>query len=184
MKKTRWLRLCVVALIGLPLFASTGRSQTTASDTKLPDPVMKTFKETFPKGEIFKLDVDQENGVTVYDIEFKDGTIEKETDITADGTMLEFTVVVDAKVVPAAAMKTIQKAAEGATIKRIECIEISHETKDGKAVKLAKPVTRYAAEIARGTETAEAVVAPDGVVVEPAKWGGAAEEKSKGKTGK
>ena len=76
MKRTYWLRLCLVALIGLPLVALTGRSQTTSSDTKLPNPVKKTFKETFPKGEIFKVDVDQENGVTVYDIEFKDGKIE------------------------------------------------------------------------------------------------------------
>ncbi len=109
-------------------------------EIKLPDAVTKTFKKTFPKGEINKLDVDVENGgVTVYDIEFKDGAIDKETDIAADGTMLEFTVVVEAKAVPPAAMKAVRKAAEGATMGRIEQIEISYETKDGKVIKLPSP---------------------------------------------
>jgi len=145
-------------------------------DTSLPDPVAKTFKTTFPKGEINKVDVDAENGVTVYDLEFTDGATEKETDITADGTMLEFTIVVDAEDVPAAAMKTVREAAEGATIKRIEHIEIGYETKDGKAIKLPKTVIRYAVEITKGDKTTEIVVDPDGAVVEPAKWGGTDEE--------
>jgi len=134
---------------------------------KLPDPVVKTFEATFPKGEITKLDVDEENGVTVYDIEFKDGATEKETDITADGTMLEFTVVIRAKEVPAAAMKAVRQAAKGAKIGRIERVEISYDTKDGKAVKLDKPITHYAVELTKGGKTSEIVVAPDGTVVEP-----------------
>jgi uncharacterized membrane protein YkoI len=133
-----------------------------ARDTGLPDPVAKTFKTTFPKGKINKVDVDAENGVTVYDLEFKDGPTEKETDITADGTMLEFTVVVDAEDVPAAAMKTIRKAAEGGTIGRIEHIEISYETKNGKVVKLSETMTNYAVEITRDGKTTEIVVNADG----------------------
>ncbi|HUU15782.1 MAG TPA: hypothetical protein VMW72_01420 [Sedimentisphaerales bacterium] len=131
-------------------------------NTSLPDPVAKTFKTMFPKGAIHKVDVDAENGVTVYDLEFKDGATEKETDITADGTMLEFTIVVDAEDVPAAAMKTVRKAAEGATIGRIEHIEISYETKNGKVVKLPKTMTNYAVEITRDGKTTEIVVNADG----------------------
>jgi len=135
---------------------------------KLPDPVAKTFKATFPKGEIFKVDAEEENGVMVYDLEFKDGATEKETDITADGTMLEFTVVIPAKEVPAAAMKAVRSAAKGAKIGRIERVEIGYETKDGKIVKLDKPVTHYAVEIVKGGKTSEIVVNPDGtIVVEP-----------------
>ena len=33
--------------------------------------------------------------MTVYDLEFRDGTTEKETDIAEDGTMLEYTIVID-----------------------------------------------------------------------------------------
>jgi hypothetical protein len=108
------------------------------------------------------VDVDAEGGVAVYDLEFKDGATEKETDITADGTMLEFTIVVDAGDVPAAAMKTVHQAAEGAVIRRIEYIEISYETKDGRVVKLPKSVVHYAFEIARTDKVMEIVVNPDG----------------------
>ena len=65
-----------------------GNEKTTGSGPRLPDSVARAFRSTFPKAEISKLDVDEENGVTVYDLEFTDGTIEKEADITADGTML------------------------------------------------------------------------------------------------
>jgi hypothetical protein len=134
-------------------------------DTALPDPVARTFKTTFPNAEITKVDVDAEGGVAVYDLEFKDGKTEKETDIAADGTMLEFTIVVDAGDIPAAAMKTIRQAAKGALTRRIEYIEISHETKDGRVVKLPKSIIHYAVEIARGDKVTEIVVNPDGTVV-------------------
>ncbi len=137
-----------------------------ASETGLPAPVAKTFKATFPKAQISKVDVDAENGVAIYDLEFKDGQTEKETDITADGTMLEFTVVVGAEDVPAATMKVVQEAAAGAKLGRIERIEISCETKDGKVIKLSKPITHYAVEIAKNGKTSEIVVGPDGTVVE------------------
>ncbi|OHB84630.1 MAG: hypothetical protein A2Z38_04630 [Planctomycetes bacterium RBG_19FT_COMBO_48_8] len=39
-------------------------------DTALPDSVAKTFKATFPNAEIMKVDVDAEDGVAVYDLEF------------------------------------------------------------------------------------------------------------------
>jgi len=132
---------------------------------ELPAAAAKAFKDAFPKGEIEKLDAEEENGVMVYDIEFKNGAVEQEMDLTADGTILEITLVVDAKAVPAAAMKAIEKAAEGGKITRIENIDIRYETKDGKAVKLAKPVTHFAAEIAKGDASSEIVVNPDGTPV-------------------
>lgn len=139
------------------------------SGIRLSDPIGKTFSAKFPQADITRLEVEEENGVTVYDVEFRDGAIEKETDIAADGTMLEFTVVVDAEAVPAAAMNTIRQAATGATIKRIERVEMSYETKDGKVIRLPVPLTRYEVEMAKGGRRAEIVVAPDGEVVEPAR---------------
>jgi hypothetical protein len=90
--------------------------------------------------------------------------------------MLEFTIVVEAEDVPAAAMKTVRQAAEGATIGRIEHIEISYETKGGKVVKLPKSMTNYAVEISKNGKTTEIVVNTDGTVVEPARWDSAGEE--------
>lgn len=168
--RTRWLTLGLIGLFGLAFFASTGRSKSMAPDAELPDAVAKTFKTAFPKAVIQKLDVDIEDGVTIYDFEFKDGAVERETDIAADGTMMEVTLVIDPKTVPAAAMKTIRKGAKGATLGRTERIQISWEPKDGKVIKLPKMVTRYAAEMTKGDQKAEVIVTPSGTVVEPSKW--------------
>jgi hypothetical protein len=157
-------------LLGLVLTCAASAAQKPDLEGRLPAAVKKTFRVQFPKAEIEKLDVEEENGVTVYDLEFRDGDTEKETDITADGTMLEFTVVIAAKDVPRAAMASIQKGAAGATMKRIERIELSYETKDGKTIRLPKTVTQYAVELTRAGQSAEIVVAPDGAVIEPAKW--------------
>jgi hypothetical protein len=173
----------VLLALGVILAPAAGSAQDRDLEAKLPAPVKKTFRTEFPRAVIEKLDVEEEGGVTVYDLECRDGTIEKETDITADGTMLEFTVVIEAKDVPEAAMKPIRKAAQGATMKRIERIEISYETKHGKTIKLPKPVTRYAVELSKGTRRAEIVVAPDGKEIEPARWGGGKEESKTPSTG-
>jgi uncharacterized membrane protein YkoI len=56
-------------------------------------------------------------------------------------------------------------------MKRVERIEISYETKDGKAIKLPKTVTHYAVELKKGDKEAEIVVDANGKVIEPAKFG-------------
>ena len=89
----------------------------------------------------------------------------------ADGTMLEFTVVIKAEAIPAAAMAPIREAARGATMGRIEEIKISHETRDGKVIKLPRTVTHYAVELKKGNQGAEIVVDPSGKVIEAAKFG-------------
>jgi hypothetical protein len=156
---------------GVLVISCSSASKSPKRDVALPDVVVKSFKAAFPKGETTKVDVDKENGVTVYDIEFKDGTAEKETDITADGIMLEFTDVIPARDVPAPAMAAIRKAAEGATIGRIERVTVSYDTKDGKAIRLAQTVTHYEVELTKGTQSAEIIVNPDGTTVESPKWG-------------
>ena len=133
----------------------------------LPEAVDKAFKAAFPQGEIEKLAIEEENGVMVYDFEFKNGAVEQETDIAGDGTVLEVTLVVEAKDVPEKAMKAMeQQAGAGAEFTRIEKVDISYETKDGKVVKLAKPVRHYYGEFRNGDRRGEAMVTEDGEPVE------------------
>jgi uncharacterized membrane protein YkoI len=160
----------LAALVGLALVAGPARAQAQKSDVKLPDVVKKTFDAKFPGAKVDKIDAEEEEGVMVYDIEFRDGNTEKEADIAADGTLLEFTVVITAKEVPAAAMASIRKAAVGATMGRVERIEISYETKAGKVVKLPAPVTHYAVELTKGGKEAEIVVDSAGKVLEAPEW--------------
>jgi hypothetical protein len=136
--------------------------------TGLPDPVAETFAARFPQAQIEKLEAEAEDGAGVYDFEFREGSIEKEADITAEGTLLEFTLVVAAEDVPAAAMEAIRKAAAGAALQRIEHIEIHYELKNGTPIKLAEPVTQYAVEFTQDDGTMEIVVDPSGIVIESA----------------
>ena len=169
MKGTSMPLRSMVTLIGLALVAGTGRSEPLAPE-KLPEPVANTFKTLFPNGTIAKLDVEEENGVMVYDFEFTAGTREKEADIAGDGTMIESTLVVAPGDIPAPAMKTIKKTANGAKLGRLEWLETFYELKDGKLVKLPKPEIHYAAEMSRKDQKAEVFVDPAGNVTEAPEW--------------
>jgi hypothetical protein len=149
----------------------TAKAAAPAVEAKLPPTVQKTFDSKFPNAKIEKLDVAKEGGVMVYDIEFREGRTQKETDIAEDGTMLEHTVFVAKKTLPKKAMKQIEKAAEGLKMQRMaERIEISYETNDGKVVKLAKPKTHYAVMLIKGDLESEIVVDGDGKVIEAPDW--------------
>jgi uncharacterized membrane protein YkoI len=170
-----------LAVVGAAVLVTScsSASKSAKHDVAMPDAVAKTFKAAFPKAATTSVDAEKENGVMVYDIEFKDGTAEKETDITADGVMIEFTDVITAQEVPAAAMAAIRKAADGATIGRVERVTLSYETKDGKVVKLAQPATHYEVGLTKGSQRAEVVVNRDGTMVESPKWGEKGEKEEK-----
>ncbi|MHB8969162.1 MAG: hypothetical protein ACYC3X_04340 [Pirellulaceae bacterium] len=105
----RFVTACVTGLAtALTAVVAYGADDVQKAIAKLPDAVTKTFQQEFPQCRIDKLDMEVENGVSVYSLEFKDGAIQKETDLTADGTLLECTVVVDAKAVPAAVIEAVR----------------------------------------------------------------------------
>lgn len=142
-----------------------------APDAKLPDPVTKALRAKYPKAVIERIDVLEENGVNVYDIEFSVGKSEHETDISEDGTMLEFTNVIPLKDIPAAPLKTIREATpKGSRYGRIERIEIDYETREGQVVRLPATVIRYAAEMLKKGQQAEIIVNADGSVSEAPNW--------------
>jgi hypothetical protein len=187
MKNCIPLILCVAMLCGIAgakgQKANKGakakpKEETTVSELKLPEKVRATFVDKFPNAVINKLESEKEGGVTVWDIEFRDRQTYKETDIADDGTMLEYTVHITKKTMPKPVMKAVEAAAkkEEAAMGTMERIEVSYETKDGKVVKLPKPVTRYAMEMIKDKQTAEIVVDEKGKVVEEPKW-----ETAKGK---
>jgi Putative beta-lactamase-inhibitor-like, PepSY-like len=175
-----WAVLCGVALSPIIASAETQTTkkaakpkrtkETTVSETTLPEKVRKTFVDKFPNAAINKVDEGKEGGVNVWDIEFREGRTHKETDIAEDGTMLEYTVFVPKKSVPKAAMKQMEAAAQDAKMGRVERIEVTYETKDGKVLKLEKPHTKYAVELTKGDKMAEIVVDPNGKIIEERKW--------------
>jgi hypothetical protein len=161
----------LMAGVAMLLVASAGQAASLKPDAKLPDPVTNALRAKYPKAVIERIDVLEENGVNVYDIEFSVGKSEHETDIAEDGTMLEFTNVIPLKEIPAAPLKTIREATpKGSKYGRIERIEIDYETKDGQVVKLPGTVIRYAAEMVKKGQQAEIVVNVDGSVSESPNW--------------
>ena len=124
-----------------------GRSHPKLADdiaARLGVPLGEVNVREFPNGEIQQLDAEEEDGVMVYDFEFKAGDRQKEADIAGNGTMMESTLVITAKDIPPAAMKSIQKVANGAKLGRMEWLETFYKTKEGKLVKLSKSEIHYA----------------------------------------
>jgi hypothetical protein len=155
----------LAAFLGLVLVAGTATSAPFPPD-KLPEPVATTFKTLFPNGTIDKLDAEEEDGVMIYDFEFHAGDRQKEADIAGDGTMVESTLVITQKDIPASAMKGIQAVAKGAKLGRCEWMETYFELKEGKVIPMGKPMVKYAAEMTKGGKQGEV---PEWVPITPAK---------------
>lgn len=139
---------------------------------ELPDAVAKAVKANFPDAEIDKVEVGEEAGITLYDIEFK--ADQGEIEVTLDGTVLDVATIITIEELPEAAAEVILKAAEGITILRLEKSEIRAEIRvegdKGKVHKLDIPKYVYEAELKKGDQTGEIEVAADGKIIEPLKW--------------
>lgn len=153
---------------------SQGREQQDKAKIEIPAAVLKAIKENAPGAEIDKVEVEENAGVRLYDIEFKDD--QGEIEVAADGTVIDIAAVVQMKDIPRAAAAALEKAvAEAkASIRRLEKSEIRAEVQvqegKGKVVRLAGPRYVYEAEVVRGKESGEITVDAAGKIVEPLKW--------------
>ncbi len=178
MKNKKWILLGFAAILVFLLAASTGCTKQEAEEqgekeeAELPDAVKEAVKANFPDAQIDFVEVSEEAGITLYDIEFK--ADKGEIEVTADGTVLDVVTIIAMEDLPQAAAEAIQKAAEGATIKRLEKSEVRAEIKEegaeGKIVKLDSPRYVYEAELVKDGQTGEIEVDAEGKVIEPLKW--------------
>jgi hypothetical protein len=149
-----------------------GQEQAKKAKVELPAAVAKAIKDNVPDAEIDIMTVEKEAGVALYDIEFKAG--KGEIEVAEDGTVMDIATIISMTDLPKAAAEAIQKAAEGAAIKRLEKSQVRAELKiegeKGTIVKLASPKYVYEAEIVKGSQTGEIQVDPDGKIVEALKW--------------
>ena len=165
------LRTAGTALALLVTCASARAAEPPKADarrSRLPAAVAKAVEANCPGAEIDKLDVEDEGGIKVYDIEFKAGR--GEIEVTEDGTVLGVATIVELKDVPEAAAVVIRKAAGGSAVRQLEKSEIRariEKTKGkGKLSPLAAPEYEYEAELAKGGEIE---VAADGRIIKPPK---------------
>ena len=139
-----------------------------AKRSRLPAAVAKALAANCPGAEIDKLDVEDEGGIKVYDIEFKAGR--GEIEVAEDGTVLDVATIVELKDVPEAAAAVIRKAAAGSGIRQLEKSEIRARIEKtngkGKLSPLRAPEYEYEAELAKGGEIE---VAADGRIIKAPK---------------
>jgi len=130
--------------------------------------VAQTLKTECPGCKIDKLAREVENGVTIYDFEFKDG--QGEMDITPDGMVVSRETVVQIDDVPSAAREAINQGAANGRVVQVLKEQVRAELVDGKVIKLDNPKYLYEAELTKGDEAAEIVVSPEGQVIEAPVW--------------
>jgi hypothetical protein len=149
------------------LAAAVPAAQSAQHETQLPAAVKQAVQQNKPGAEIDKLEVETESGITLYDIEFK--AAQGEIEVAEDGTVMDVTIIVDEKEVPAPAVAAIKTAAAGQAVKQFEKSEVRAEiVKDGgkgRISKLSTPKYVYEAELTKG----EVEVTPDGKVIKAGK---------------
>jgi uncharacterized membrane protein YkoI len=188
MKRNNWLFLGFVVLLALGLTISTGctkkegeeeaekleveEPKALTPEMELPAAVRDAINTHVPDAEIDKVEVAEEAGITLYDIEFK--ADRGEIEVTADGTIIDVVTIVTMEELPEAAAQAIQKATEGVTILRLErseiFSEINMEGETGTVVELDTHRFVYEAELEKDGRTGEIAVDADGNITEPLKW--------------
>jgi uncharacterized membrane protein YkoI len=162
-----WLMSGLV-FAGLAALAGTTRAgQSGATKTALPTAVAGAIQKEFPAAAIDKVEVEEELGLKMYEVEIKAGKVEKTLTVSEDGVIAEVGTEVAAADLPAAAAEAVKKAAPGATIKEVDKDQTLAEP---KLAKLPVPKVTYELKVAKEGKVAEVVLAPDGTVLEAPKW--------------
>jgi hypothetical protein len=160
--RSGWTAVAVLAALA-PAWA-TAQPKSDPKRSQLPAAVVKAINANCPGAEIDKLDVEDEAGIKLYDVELTAGR--GEIEVAEDGTVLDVATIVQLKDVPEAVAAVIRKAAGSGGIRRVEKSEVRAkiEKKDGKGrlVPVAPPEYVYEAELAKGGEIE---VGADGQVI-------------------
>jgi hypothetical protein len=158
----------MVMIVAIPTIcaAQGGTKEEKVKSSQLPAAVAQAIRSECPGCTIAKATREKENGVSIYDFEFKPG--QGEMDVAADGSIIDRETVVQTSDVPAPALDAIRKA--GGTIKQIARDEVRAELKDGRIIKLDTPKYLYEADLVKGNKVGEVVVTPEGQVTEGPKW--------------
>jgi len=156
-----------------PAEAETGAKEAEeGEEVELPAAVLEAIKANVPDAEIDKTEVAVEDGITLYDIEFK--ADRGEIEVAADGTVIDVVTIITMEDLPEAAAAAIKKAAEGSTTLRLEKSEIHSEIKkEGDTAVIVKLDTHqfvYEAELEKDGQTGEVTVDAEGNYTEPLKW--------------
>jgi uncharacterized membrane protein YkoI len=161
--------VATLSILSFGAFASPGQAQEVRVRlSQLPAAVKLALSDNCPNCRVLKVTREVENGVSVYDFEFRHG--KGEMDVTADGMVVSRETIVRQKAVPSAALEAIRKAAAGGRVIQIQKEEVTAELAEGKATKLDPAKIFYEADLIKGNQVAEVVVTPEGEITEAPTW--------------
>lgn len=90
MTRTRWMTLGLASALGLSVLVVTAfAKQEHEGKTKLPEAAAAAITAAFPDATIDEVEQEDEDGVTVFDVELKKGDQRGEIGVLADGTVVE-----------------------------------------------------------------------------------------------
>lgn len=151
--------LFAVVVGGLLLAAPTHTLDKTQDVGEIPKAVMDALKAKFPKAKIDKWTREQEGGVVLFDIEFKQDGRKFEADIKEDGAIHNWEKAIAARDLPGAVKKAIVKKYPKARMKEIMKITA---VKDGKDELEGYEIVLETAD----RKEVEVTVAADGKILE------------------
>jgi len=130
-------------------------------EADLPQTVAAAIAKAFPGAKVGEVEVEEELGLILYEVELSQNGKRFELEVAADGTIVEVEQVVEAGELPAAVAKALAGAAKGAKVLKVEKTE-QHAAV--RLVKLRAPKTTYEVEVLRDGKKVEMRVAADGTV--------------------
>lgn len=152
------LLLCAILLVTAPASA---QDKGKSTQGQIPQRVMQALMAKFPNAQIDVWTKEQEDGVTIYDIEFRQSRRRFEADVKEDGSIHNWEREVSAADVPVAVRQAVRKRFPGASITAIMAVTAMT---NGKEALEGFEVTLLTA----ARKEAEITVAPSGKILEDA----------------
>jgi hypothetical protein len=124
MKSTinRLVKAALIAGLGLAVTATAGDQEKKIGKKDLPAPVLSAFEKAYPKAKITEMAREEENGVTYYEIESKDGKIKRDLLYTVEGVLTAAEEKIDPKDLPEAVSQAIKSGYPKAKVEKAEKI--------------------------------------------------------------
>jgi len=133
---------------------------------ELPKAAADAINAAYPGAKIEEVQLDDEDGMKLYEVELELKDAEIEVSVSADGVIFEVETEVTVASLPKAVADAVAKAAKGGKVKEVEKEEQRAVVKDGKLVTLKTPTVTYSAEIRTADGEIEVEIAPDGKILE------------------
>jgi uncharacterized membrane protein YkoI len=131
-----------------------------------PRAVTDAIGKACPGATVDEVELDDEEGASVWEAEVRENGTKKTISLTADGTVREIETRLEAADLPEPVRAALEAAAPGAKVRKAEKSEVFV---DAAGAKLARPEVKYEIRFARECKKAEITIDAAGKVVEAPK---------------